>query len=148
MCIIAQVYVCDPQSVQYSYWLRLEEMTQWLPCFIEGLQIQRFTLRGWKERPLEWIGEGYDGCWWTPKDMTCEQFRAAADTKRGKLQPVYIDSNVTQDRPWGHQTGAEALVARFYTQEVADMVYEMYRPDFEAFGYERLSFTQNEQYVR
>ena len=131
--------MCDPQSVQYSYWLRLEDMAQWLPCFVEGLHLERFVAQGWVTAPLEWRGAGAPGCWWAPAGVPCEKFWAAARGADGRARPVAVEEHGFDERTlFGHQTGADALVAQFYTQEVADMVYEMYRPDFEAFGYERL----------
>lgn len=144
---LAQVEMCDPQSVQYSYWLRLEDMAQWLPCFVEGLRLERFVPRGWVTTPLEWVGDDAPGCWWAPRGMSCEEFWAAArDNGTGRLQPVAVQGAVDGKKTlFGHQTGADGQVGHFYTQEIADIVYEMYKPDFEAFGYERLVVDDKEQ---
>jgi hypothetical protein len=31
----------------YEYYLRLEDLAQWLPCFEEGLGLTKFTANGW-----------------------------------------------------------------------------------------------------
>jgi hypothetical protein len=44
-----------------------------------------------------------------------------------------------------HDTGAAAHWQDFYTQETADLVYQVFAADFEAFGYER--FIVGEEYA-
>ena len=39
-----------------------------------------------------------------------------------------------------HSTSADDKWELFYDQEIADMVYEAYKIDFDAFGYDRLVF--------
>ena len=134
--------VCDPGSVRYAYWLRLEELPAWLPCFLDGLRLRPFALRGWRQRPLEWLNDPTrDGCFWTPANMSCSDFRAAITGAGGKLVPLADAAAPASRRTGGHATGADTLVARFYTQALADTVYQLYKPDFEAFGYAPLNIS-------
>ena len=42
------VPVCaGPQNFRYDYYLRLEELEQWLPCWMHGLALGGYTDRGW-----------------------------------------------------------------------------------------------------
>jgi hypothetical protein len=139
-----QVLACDHDSVQYEYRLRLEEMAQWFPCFVAGLQITNMTMQGWSEKPLMYLGGSNTGCFWTPPGMTCAEFQVAATTTNGELQPVsesVIEAKAM--RRDGHATGAAQRWQAFYTQEVADMVFDLYQRDFQAFGYERTLFNES-----
>lgn len=114
-------------------------MAQWLPCVIDGLGIGNFTLRGWSRDPLAYMGEDGADCWWTPPGMSCDAFIAAATSADGQLQPVdSAELPGAQASVRGHYTGASEKVRQFYTQEVADMVWNLYQDDFAAFGYERM----------
>lgn len=39
-----------------------------------------------------------------------------------------------------HYTGSASKWKKYYTQEIGDAVYELYKTDFEAFGYQREVF--------
>jgi hypothetical protein len=48
---------------------------------------------------------------------------------------------ITLAGPMGcHERPNESGLQKFYTPDVAEIVYELYRRDFEAFGYERAYF--------
>lgn len=78
-------------------------------------------------------------CWWKPADMTCKAYFEAAKLANGTLVPLTdapaLDHSVKRDN---HDTGAAEKWRSFYDQEMADLVYELYQPDFERFGYPRL----------
>ena len=73
--------------------------------------------------------------------MSCTEYKQQS---RDFVQGYRASIEVPQtDIPSGsaadvHQTSANDKLALYYDQEIADMVYEAYRVDFEAFGYERL----------
>ena len=140
------VTVCSVHSVPYHYFLRLEEMTQWMPCLRDGLKVDKFTDLGWDHsRTLrsDWYTPQRKGCWWSPKGMTCEDY---VQQSREYVQGLRasIDVPKTQIKSGSeadvHSTSADDKWELFYDQEIADMVYEAYKIDFDAFGYDRLVF--------
>lgn len=44
-----------------------------------------------------------------------------------------------------HSVSADALLQEYYTQEVGDLVYKLYKRDFEFFGYARQMFESSTQ---
>jgi hypothetical protein len=56
--------------------------------------------------------------------------KAASTTLQNKLFMVSEDAT--------HQTKASSRRAEFYTSKLYNLVYDLYRKDFEAFGYERI----------
>lgn len=48
-----------------------------------------------------------------------------------------LSSSVMRERP---EVGVPHKWKRFYTQEIGDLVYELYQADFESFGYPREFF--------
>jgi hypothetical protein len=138
------VSVCKVQEVPYHYFLRLEDMAQWMPCLREGLKLSRFTDLGWDHsRALrsDWYQPHHRGCWWAPKGMTCQQYiDQSRDFVSGYRDSIDIPQHHMHSGSAAdvHSTSADDKWQLFYDQEIADMVYEAYRIDFEAFGYERL----------
>lgn len=78
-----------------------------------------------------------DTCWFHPPDMTCREFyNASHNATTGTALPVvHAYKKQAED---AHDTGADAKVRQFYTKEIADIVYDIYRVDFDLFGYERM----------
>lgn len=138
------VSVCNVREVQYHYFLRLEDMTKWMPCLRDALQLGTFTDLGWDhDRTLrsDWYKPYYKGCWWRPKGMSCKEYmQQSRDFVQGYRTSIEVpQSNVPSGSAADvHQTSANDKLASYYDQEIADMVYDAYRIDFEAFGYERL----------
>lgn len=134
------VNVCDVASVRYHYFLRLEDMPTWFPCLRAGLKIGRFSDTGWdhsRKFHSDWYSEYNEKCWWSPKGMSCPVY---AEMSQSLLQGSI--SEITVDTVGGHEhdihaTSADAKWRDFYTQELADMVYQMYKTDFDLFGYSR-----------
>ena len=138
------VTVCNVRAVPYHCFLRLEEMTQWLPCLKDGLQLHKFTDLGWdhsRKLRSDWYTPEHKGCWWSPKGITCQDdadqsrefihgYRASIDVPNNDIRSG-SDADV-------HSTSAADKWELFYDQEIADMVYEAYKIDFDAFGYDRL----------
>ena len=115
------------------------QIAQWLPCLTDGLGIHAFIWRGWQRKPLAYMGDSGHDCWWAPPGMSCAAFEAAATDAAGQMQPVAASQLPDVSAAvLGHHTGASAQLKEFYSQEVADMVWDMYQADFSAFGYDRL----------
>lgn len=134
------VSVCDAESVEYHYFLRLEDMATWFPCLRAGLGIGRFTDHGWdhsRKFKSDWYSERNDGCWWAPKGMSCQDFaQASADLLQGSISQISVDDVGGHEHDI-HATSADSKWKEFYNQDIADLVYEMYKTDFELFGYSR-----------
>ncbi|MCY3770096.1 MAG: sulfotransferase family protein [Gammaproteobacteria bacterium] len=67
----------------------------------------------------------------------CENLEEDLRSILEKINPQY-------EKYWGresrHATHARSLLHKFYGKETESMVYNLYKQDFEAFGYSRLSF--------
>lgn len=50
-------------GVEYEYYLRIEDIAQWFPCWHEGLMLTEFTSRGWLELPHGSVYVGGDQEW-------------------------------------------------------------------------------------
>jgi hypothetical protein len=132
--------VCDGGQFQYEYYLRLEDMHEWFPCWEAGLRLEGFTRTGWKttsEGKMHSV-KGTE-CWWKPPGATCEEYYSAATAEDGSVQPVR-EAMEKSEKHDEHDTHASDKWRTFYTQEMGDLVYEAYKPDFLAFGYERELF--------
>jgi hypothetical protein len=134
------VLVCDEGQFQYEYYLRLEDMHEWFPCWEAGLKLESFTRTGWKTTPEGKMHtvQGTE-CWWKPPGATCEEYYSAARAPDGSAQPV-LEAMEKSEKHDEHDTHASDKWRSFYTQAVGDLVYEAYKPDFEAFGYKREIF--------
>jgi hypothetical protein len=102
----AQAFSCDPDSVQYQY--RLEDIAQWMPCFIDGNKLRNFTLARWQQKPLlRYAGPEGTDCWWKPPGMACEEWLQAATGPDGRLVPLEASAlpAVAADLT-GHHTSA------------------------------------------
>ena len=84
------------------------------------------------------------GCFWRPAGMSCKDFRAATVNADGKAIPMTTaaasQAILGQDK---HNTAAADKMREFYTQQTADLVYQLYRRDFDAFGYKRMVVESN-----
>jgi len=54
------------------------------------------------------------------------------------LRQLKIDKKKYYDTAIGHATNANELLGEYYTNEMAEKVYQKYKIDFEYFGYEKL----------
>ena len=140
-----QVLAGDKGLLLHTYHLRLEDMAHWLPCFVEGLQLHKFTSTGWQQRPLMYVGAAEsDGCFWSPPGMSCAEFAAATTDSEGRAQPLprhnrsaVMPGQVSHDF---HTTDANGKFLAYYTPEIEEMVYNLYQADFEVFGFKRAVF--------
>jgi hypothetical protein len=118
------------------YWLKLEAIAEWFPCFTNGLKLLPYVETGWLDRGMS------TPCWWKPADMTCKDYYSRAKLDNGTLVPINLadgaDHTVKHDR---HDTGAAERWQEMYDQKMADIVHELYKPDFALFGYEQLKLT-------
>lgn len=150
----------------FEYYLRIEDQSQWFPCWEQGLNLTSYTASGWqrlKEGLETWVGghEEFNGrmytdtqCWYTaPGFERCDQYYSAthpewdttswATLTGDGARAVPLPESLVQGegaRPTMHDTGASSSLGEWYNQEIADLVYELYKRDFELFGYERLEF--------
>ena len=53
-----QLDVCANGLATYEYFLPIEDMAQWFPCWEEGLGLQKFTAQGWatRDKAKTWLG--------------------------------------------------------------------------------------------
>jgi hypothetical protein len=152
---------CDGGVMQYEFYMRLEDLPQWLPCFAAGIGIESWVWSGWHKNKTDGlqftaaelarakygsitgpgITRGGPACWWHPKGLTCEQFWNSTRGKDGRAVPLdrVVQSTTSSD---GHETGSLSIWRRFYNQTIGDLVFGIYRSDFVAFGYERVIFDQ------
>jgi hypothetical protein len=115
-----------------------------------GLQLE--TRAPSFERFCEFLAEGglYDDHHWSPQTdylvLPMEKYDFVA-----RLETIDRDFSLLAERLTGspgdhrmvsedatHQTKASSRRAEFYTSKLYDLVYDLYRNDFEAFGYERI----------
>jgi hypothetical protein len=139
------VDVCNMAQVPYHYMLRLEDMSQWYPCFRQGLNLHHFTDSGWdheRNHRSDWYSPHNTGCWWSPAGVTCDEYQMKADEfvvgQRANIRASGTDPNDV------HSTNADEQWRLFYDQRMADMVYDTYIVDFKAFGYERVVIDEDE----
>ena len=140
---------CDPHLhagslAQFTLLILLQDMSEWFPCWEEGLGLSNFTRKGW-ETTSE--GKRYTGvndeCWWKPPAATCEDYYRKATDASGHAQPVPDEEEQeVAERHDEHDTAASQKWKKFYTQETGDIIYQLFKPDFLAFGYERATFKQ------
>ena len=133
-------FVCDGGRFQYEYYLRLEDMNEWYPCWEQGLALSKFTRQGWLTTEE---GKKYDGvskeCWWKPPGISCGGYFAKATAANGTMQPV-LEAIEAAEKHDEHDTQAAEKWREYYTQQMGDMLYEIYEQDFKLFGYEREVF--------
>jgi hypothetical protein len=120
--------------------LRIEDMAEWYPCWIDGLRMNDVVWSGWYRSHY---GYEYDsnlkGCWWSPEGTSCaEYFTMTHDEDGAAILPRTWRAGLTTQVGSRHDTGAAGKWMNFYDQATADLVYQMYKDDFNAFGYEKL----------
>ena len=132
--------VCDGGRWPYEFYLRLEEMTEWFPCWEAALGLQGFTRNGWLTTAE---GKKHDGvsneCWWKPPGVSCEDYFEKATAADGSAQPV-TETFVAAEKHDEHDTKASEKWRKFYTQETGDLLHRLYKEDFDLWGYEREIF--------
>ena len=110
--------VCDGGQFQYEYYLRLEDMNEWFPCWEAGLGLNDFTRSGWETTAAGKRHRiGADECWWKPPGISCSDYYAKATAPDGTAQPVLkaIEAAEKHDE---HDTKAAEKWRRFYTQRM------------------------------
>jgi hypothetical protein len=132
--------VCYADRVRYHYRLRIEDMNMWLPCMSAALHLGHFIDTGWahwKRTRSDWYSSHNTGCWWAPKGMSCEEYvrqgSEIVDGIRNELEAIESQAALNDV----HATGAEEKWRAYYDQEMMDLVYRLYKDDFDLFGYER-----------
>eukprot|EP00892_Ulva_mutabilis_P003586 jgi/Ulvmu1/159/UM001_0163.1 len=128
-------------GINYEYYLRIEDMAQWLPCMEDGLGLRKFTQHGWRdtEDGLTYVGShassSGDSCWWSPAGMSCADFYTRMMDERGEAVPVVTEAGGDFRLHETRDDGTTELWRDYYTQKIGDMVYKLYEEDFLAFGY-------------
>lgn len=153
-------------SVHMDYYLKLEELEEWFPCFMDGLGLRGWTESGWADTPhgrmrvgegeqrisidaargpgfrgvegVDWMRVEGNQCWWSPSGVTCKEYYDSFVEADGVIVPGggRADSAVGALRD-EHDTRADDKWQQYYDQETSDLVYFLYYKDFKAFGYER-----------
>lgn len=143
--------LCRAGEVRYHYGLRLEDMAQWWPCLEEGLQLEPLTASGWaheRKSFSDWYSPAmHRGCFWSPPGLGCAEYRALTRDGDGHARPG-ADRSAARDGAGAtartqydiHATGAADKWRSYYDQATGDIVYNLFRADFEAFGYKRQMF--------
>ena len=116
--------------------LAQEQQAEWFPClaYVMGIPLSRLE-SGWKGVSTGVINFEFD-CYWAPPGQTCEDYysqvrRRLKGLSLKGLSLKSFDTNSHDD----HSIGANALVNKFYDAESALTVYELFRDDFDMFGY-------------
>lgn len=129
------------RTLACRYLLRLEDMHDWYPCWVQGLGLSHLTDSGWAALPGGVIAHSPSeaGCWWKPVGASCGEYYAQTHDTYGDALPGGDWHRVPDagERD-AHDTGAANRWQQYYTAETADLVYDLFADDFEAFGYERL----------
>jgi hypothetical protein len=125
--------------------LKMEEMAEWYPCWVDGLQLSDFVWKGWeRSNDGDFLHkEGLKSCWWKPERTTCDIYYEKTHNSKGRAQASgYWKPGTTTRAGDKHDTAAAEKWQQFYDQGTADLVYELYKDDFIAFGYDRLVLDQ------
>jgi hypothetical protein len=119
--------------------------------WLQGLHLDPWLWQGWqhyRNGTLSFSGPPVNGttplsttCWWSPPGIPCSYFHTATHDAEGHARPLDRVVNRTRHHD-PHDTGSSSLWRQFYTQEIGDLVHEMYRMDFIAFKYEREVFPE------
>ena len=129
------------QRLVYRYMLRIEDMAEWFPCWVDGLKLSNIVWSGWERSDDGDIlyKEDLENCWWKPESTTCDIFyeKTHDENQQAVIPESWKPSTINRggDR---HDTAAAEKWLQFYDQGTADLVYELYKDDFIAFGYNKL----------
>lgn len=148
---------CRAGVVPYHFALRLEDMARWLPCLEAGLDLDRFTERGWDYARLaysDWYARDVNaGCFWAPHGVSCADFYNATRGPDGARVPWRgLDGDAAGaataagERSAGesarnaHATGAADVWRHYYDAETGRLVEEVFALDFDFWRYPREAF--------
>jgi len=126
-----------PEGIRYEY-LRLEEEAEWYARLACELRIEAALTRGWAT-PSTWnhggsacFAESSCGC-----ELSCDHASRAplpcATTGVAGATEATAQLSATSTF---HATGSEALLSRYYTVELAELVNRWAANDLETFGYD------------
>lgn len=116
-------------------------MSDWYPCWSSGLRLEAFTQTGWSRSHDGHTTFNVTGtsCWWTPGQSSCKEYSARTHGDDGNaVVPDSWTAGATTHAYDAHDTNSAKQWRRYYDQQTADIVYQMYKEDFDAFGYPRL----------
>lgn len=69
--------------------------------------------------------------------MSCQSYaELSRDLLAGSISDIAVHAAGGNEQDI-HATSADSVWKEYYNQEIADLVYEMYKVDFELFGYSR-----------
>jgi hypothetical protein len=125
---------------------QLEEAELWYPELIRFWGMEELVASGWARlnaQKDEELNSDRD-CFYHPAWMTCSEMNTtinAAGAGRECREVIGEGTRVSSFEGSasvhiGHETGADRQLRTFYTPRIAEMVKEMYRQDFEMFGYD------------
>jgi hypothetical protein len=138
------VDVCHVTHIRYHYFLRIEDMNEWYPCWESALDLHNFTMRGWdyhRKHRSDWYSSQNRGCWWAPAGQTCKHFYDGQHMEPDPYDDQRFNSVVAANADV-HATHADNKWREFYTQVTGDIVYKLYKSDFDLFGYQKETFVQ------
>ena len=124
-----------PEGIRYEY-LRLEEEAEWYPRLACELRIEQALTRGWA-LPSTW-NQGGSACF---AESSCGCELSCDDASRAPLPCAAANTTAAVAAELSatstfHATGSEALLSRYYTVELAELVNRWAANDLETFGYD------------
>eukprot|EP01023_Acetabularia_acetabulum_P024888 TRINITY_DN23923_c0_g1_i4.p1 TRINITY_DN23923_c0_g1~~TRINITY_DN23923_c0_g1_i4.p1 ORF type:complete len:378 (-),score=35.70 TRINITY_DN23923_c0_g1_i4:165-1298(-) len=105
-------------GLKFDYILKVEQMKNWFPCFVEQLNLWQYVMKGWPEE---------DNCFLSTPDVECD---GPEQTDTGNL--VYNETI----QGLNHQYDAFQVVKQYYKNETtAKLVTEIFLNDIVQYDY-------------
>eukprot|EP00192_Tetraselmis_astigmatica_P018142 CAMPEP_0117686414 /NCGR_PEP_ID=MMETSP0804-20121206/22432_1 /TAXON_ID=1074897 /ORGANISM="Tetraselmis astigmatica, Strain CCMP880" /LENGTH=247 /DNA_ID=CAMNT_0005498095 /DNA_START=242 /DNA_END=985 /DNA_ORIENTATION=+ len=120
---------------KYHFYLKSEEIDVWYPGFVSYVGLESSVKSGWG------YTDATPDCFHPLGGMTCKQTDLAIRHRRASPAGAKDEDQLpsfTMHAVDKHSTGADKLLEMFYTKEVAERVYQLYKADFKEFGYEKM----------
>jgi len=124
-----------PKGFKYHFYLKSEEIDVWYPGFVSYVGLESSVKSGWG------YTDATPDCFHPLGGMTCKQTDLAIRHRRASPAGAKDEDQLpsfTMHAVDKHSTGADKLLEMFYTKEVAERVYQLYKADFKEFGYEKM----------
>eukprot|EP01023_Acetabularia_acetabulum_P064384 TRINITY_DN830_c0_g1_i4.p1 TRINITY_DN830_c0_g1~~TRINITY_DN830_c0_g1_i4.p1 ORF type:complete len:381 (-),score=34.41 TRINITY_DN830_c0_g1_i4:441-1544(-) len=108
----------DSIGFKFDYILKVENMNNWFPCYVEKFNMWQYVMHGWPE---------YDDCYMSTTDVPCN---GPIQTEHGKL----INKNKTVQGAHSHDSLSK--LKKYYKNETtAKLVTEVFLHDIVQYDY-------------